>query len=685
VTWVGQAPFTKEAHVFANLGDGTYFHSGLLAIRQSIAAGVNITYKILYNDAVAMTGGQQVGERPEGHSVLQIMHSVLSEGAVKVIIVTDEPQKYDGQPLAPGVTVYHRDELDRLQRELREVKGCSVLIYDQTCATEKRRRRKRGTLATPDKVVVINEAVCEGCGDCSVKSNCLSVEPVETPLGRKRRINQSTCNKDYSCVNGFCPSFVTIEGGQLKKPKKDAKTDLLASLPAIPQPTLPNADQAWGIVVGGVGGTGVITIGSLLGMAAHLDGKGVITQDAGGLAQKGGATWSHIQIANTPEAIYTTKVDTAKADLVIGCDSIVAANKATLAVMQPGRTYVALNTHGAPTAAFVTNPDWQFPGGQCESAITAAVGAEYLGSFDAENIAVQALGDSIYTNPLLLGFAWQQGRVPLSHVALMRAMELNGVQVANNQAAFEWGRRCAHDLAAAEKLLQPAQVIAFVKRPTLADTVALRVDYLTQYQNAAYAGDYLAFVNKVKAAEAQLGSSTALSEAVARYLFKLMAYKDEYEVARLHTDAAFTDKIAAMFEGDYKIVHHMAPPLLAQRNDKGELVKQQFGPWLRRALGVLAGLKGLRGGALDIFGKTAERRMERALIAEYRACIDELLTGLTPERLALAVRIARIPEDIRGYGHVKERHLSAARTRWTDLMAQWRQPVATPAPARAAA
>nr|MBP6394553.1 2-oxoacid:acceptor oxidoreductase family protein [Giesbergeria sp.] len=468
-------------------------------------------------------------------------------------------------------------------------------------------------------------------------------------------------------------------------PKKDAKTDLLASLPAIPQPTLPNADQAWGIVVGGVGGTGVITIGSLLGMAAHLDGKGVITQDAGGLAQKGGATWSHIQIANTPEAIYTTKVDTAKADLVIGCDSIVAANKATLAVMQPGRTYVALNTHGAPTAAFVTNPDWQFPGGQCESAITAAVGAEYLGSFDAENIAVQALGDSIYTNPLLLGFAWQQGRVPLSHVALMRAMELNGVQVANNQAAFEWGRRCAHDLAAVEKLLQPAQVIAFVKKPTLADTVALRVDYLTQYQNAAYAADYLAFVDKVKAAEGQLGSSTALSEAVARYLFKLMAYKDEYEVARLHTDAVFTDKIAAMFEGDYKIVHHMAPPLLAQRNDQGELVKQQFGPWLRRALGVLAGLKGLRGGALDIFGKTAERRMERALIAEYRTCIDELLTGLTPERLALAARIARIPEDIRGYGHVKERHLTAARTRWADLMVQWRQPVAMPAPTRAAA
>ena len=673
VTWVGQAPFTKDAHVFANLGDGTYFHSGLLAIRQSIAAGVNITYKILYNDAVAMTGGQQVGERPEGHSVLQIMHSVKSEGAVKIVIVTDEPQKYAGVALADGVTVHHRDELDRIQRELREIKGCSVLIYDQTCATEKRRRRKRGLLATPDKTVVINEAVCEGCGDCSVKSNCLSVEPVETPFGRKRRINQSTCNKDYSCVNGFCPSFVTIEGGKLKKPKKEKKGDL-SSLPPLPEPVLPQADSAWGIVVGGVGGTGVITIGSLLGMAAHLDGKGVVTQDAGGLAQKGGATWSHIQIANTPDAIFTTKVDTAKADLVIGCDAIVAAHKYTLAVMQPGRTFVALNTHGTPTAAFVTNPDWQFPGGNCESAVVAAVGEALVGRFDAEQVAMQLLGDSIYTNPLLLGYAWQKGRVPLSLAALMRAMELNGVQVDNNKAAFEWGRRCAHDLAAVQALFQAAQVIAFVKKPTLVEVVSQRVEYLTGYQNAAYAAEYQAFVEKVQAAESRLGTGTRLTEAVGKYLFKLMAYKDEYEVARLHTDKAFTDRIASMFEGDYKIVHHMAPPLLAQRNDKGELVKQSFGPWMRKALGMLSRLKGLRGSALDVFGKTEERSMERALIVQYRECIEELIAGLTPERLALAVEIAQIPEHIRGYGHVKERHLLVARAQWDRLMAQWRSP-----------
>ncbi len=674
VTWVGQAPFTKDAHVFANLGDGTYFHSGLLAIRQSIAAGVNITYKLLYNDAVAMTGGQRVGERPEGHSVLQIMNSLKSEGVAKLVIVTDEPAKYDGVPLAEGVTVHHRDELDRIQREFRTLKGCTAIIYDQTCATEKRRRRKRGTLATPDKTVVINELVCEGCGDCSVQSNCLSVEPVETDFGRKRRINQNTCNKDYSCVKGFCPSFVTIEGGQLKKPKKEKKGDL-SMLPAIPEPVLPVAEQAWGIVVAGVGGTGVITIGSLLGMAAHLEGKGVITQDAAGLAQKGGSTWSHIQIANRPEAIYTTKVDMAKADLVIGCDPIVTATPTTMSVMQPGRTFVALNSHGSPTAAFVTNPDWQAPDDRCASALAQAVGPELLGSFDAEQVAVQLLGDSIYTNPLILGYAWQKGRVPLSHAALMRAIELNGVQADNNKAAFEWGRRCAHDLAAVRALFQTAQVIQFVKKPSLTEMVAKRVDFLTAYQNAAYAAEYQAFVDKVHAAErAVAGSGTRLSQAVARYLFKLMAYKDEYEVARLHTDAAFSQRIASMFEGDYRVVHHLAPPSSAAKDEQGHLVKKSYGPWMRKAMQVLAKMKGLRGTALDPFGRTQERRTERALIQEYRQCIEGLLSELTPERLALAVEIASIPEDIRGYGHVKERNLAAARTKWKALMARWNAP-----------
>ena len=680
VTWVGQAPFTTEAHVFANLGDGTYFHSGLLAIRQSIAAGTNITYKVLYNDAVAMTGGQRVGERPEGHSVLQIMNSLLSEGVQKLVIVTDEPEKYDGVKLGEGVTVHHRDELDAIQRQFRELKGCTAIIYDQTCATEKRRRRKRGLLSTPDKTVVINELVCEGCGDCSVQSNCLSVEPVETEFGRKRRINQNSCNKDYSCVKGFCPSFVTVEGGQLKKPKQDKKGSLKA-LPNIPEPVLPVAEQAWGIVVAGVGGTGVITIGSLLGMAAHLEGKGVVTQDAAGLAQKGGSTWSHIQIANRADAIYTTKVDMAKADLVIGCDPIVAATPTTLSVMQPGRTYVALNSHAAPTASFVGNPDWQSPAARCATALAEAVGHGALGSFDAEKASTALLGDSIYANPMMLGYAWQKGKVPLSHASLMRAMELNGVQVARNQEAFEWGRRCAHDLEAVRALYQASQVIQFVKKPSLAEMLDKRVEFLTAYQNAAYAQQYRDFVAKVHAAEESLAQGTRLSQAVARYLFKLMAYKDEYEVARLHTDAAFTQKISDMFEGDYKLVHHLAPPGFAKKDEQGHLLKKSYGPWMRKAMGWLAGMKGLRGTALDPFGRTEERRTERALIVEYRQCIDTLLTGLTAEKLALAVEIASIPEDIRGYGHVKEHHLAAARIKWQSLMTRWNGSAAPAAPA----
>ncbi len=686
--WVGQAPFTTDTHVFANLGDGTYFHSGILAIRQAIASGVNITYKVLYNDAVAMTGGQQVGERPEGHSVLQIQKSLVSEGVSKLVIVTDEPEKYEGAALEAGVTVHHRDELDRIQRELREVKGTSALIYDQTCATEKRRRRKRGKLADPEKRVVINELVCEGCGDCSVQSNCLSVEPVETEFGRKRRINQNSCNKDYSCVKGFCPSFVTVEGGQLKKPQKGAARTDFAALGPLPEPAfaLAGSTRAWGIVVGGVGGTGVITIGQLLGMAAHLEGKGVVTQDAGGLAQKGGATWSHVQIADRPQDICTTKVDTAQADLVIACDSIVGANKYTMTVMQQGRTFVALNTHGTPTAAFVKNTEWQFPGGSCEAAIKGSVGADLVGAFDAEQVAVQLLGDSIYTNPLMLGYAWQAGRVPLGHASLMRAIELNGVQIDNNKAAFEWGRRCAHDLVAVQALFKAQQVIQFVKKPGLAEMVATRVDFLTGYQNAAYAAQYKAFVDRVRAAEAQaLGDKgpSPLSEAVARYLFKLMAYKDEYEVARLHTDATFTSKISNMFEGDYKVVHHLAPPLVAKKNEQGELVKQPFGPWMRSAFSLLARMKGLRGTAFDLFGRSEERRTERALIGEYRRCIEELLQGLNAGNRTLAVDIARVPEDIRGYGHVKERHLRKARPRWDALMQQWRDQ-GSGAPARAA-
>ena len=690
-SWIGQAPFTTEQHIFANLGDGTYYHSGLLAVRQSIAAKVNITYKILFNDAVAMTGGQPVDGTLK---VPEMTRELDAEGARKIVVVTDEPEKYEEHDvqsrLARGVTVHHRDDLDKIQREMRELPGCTVIIYDQTCATEKRRRRKRGTMEDPARRVIVNELVCEGCGDCSVQSNCLSVEPVETEFGRKRRINQNTCNKDYSCLKGFCPSFVTVEGGKLKTTKKGGATrPKLSSVGTPSDPVLPLAEKPWGIVVAGVGGTGVITIGQLLGMAAHLEGKGIVTQDAAGLAQKGGATWSHIQIANRAEAILTTKVGTAEADLVIGCDPIVAANKATLAVMHAGRTYVALNTHATPTAAFVSDPDWQFPAGQCERLVIDGAGPDHVGKLDADALAVQLVGDSIYTNPLLLGYAWQQGRVPLTLAALMRAIELNGVQVENNKSAFEWGRRAASDPQAVKALVKTGQVIELVKRSVnVDDMIAKRVEFLTDYQNADYAARYKSFVDRVRAAEAGLAFSqtstrpdaarpvTKLTEAVARYLFKLMAYKDEYEVARLQSDPKFLERVASQFEGtlgtDFQLNYHLAPPMIAKKNDKGELQKQKFGPWMLSAFRVLARLKGLRGTPFDPFGRTEERRMERGLVVEYCESMDEVLRTLGPANHALAVEIARVPEMIRGYGHVKTRHLDAARPKWDALMADWR-------------
>ncbi|PKO69985.1 MAG: indolepyruvate ferredoxin oxidoreductase [Betaproteobacteria bacterium HGW-Betaproteobacteria-16] len=678
VPWMGQQPFSNETHMFANLGDGTYFHSGLLAVRQSIAAGVNITYKILYNDAVAMTGGQQVGERPEGHSVVQIAQSMRAEGAVKITIVTDEPEKYDGVTGLPsGIAIQHRDTLDAVQREFREIKGTTVIIYDQTCATEKRRRRKRGTLVDPQERVVINELVCEGCGDCSVQSNCLSVEPLDTEFGRKRTINQSSCNKDFSCVKGFCPSFVTVEGGQLrKKDKKTGAPEWTGGV--VPQPALPVlSDEAWGIIVAGVGGTGVITIGQLLGMAAHIEGKGIVTQDAAGLAQKGGATWSHVLIGAHQDAIRTTRVSAASADLVIGCDPIVAAHKETWQRLRAGRSHVALNVSATPTAAFVKNPDWQNPAQACVDALLNNLGESAVGVFDAEAAASALMGDSIYTNPMMLGYAWQKGWVPLGFAALMRAIELNAVAVAQNKTAFEWGRRAAHDPKAVIALFAPAsagaQVIQFKKRETVDSLVQRRVEFLTGYQNAAYAASYQAFVQRVREREAPFGKSS-LTEAVARNLFKLMAYKDEYEVARLHSDTAFHARLAKQFEGDFKLKVHLAPPLIAKTNEKGELVKQKFGAYMFTVFRLLAPLKFLRGTALDVFGRSEERRTERALIAEYRSTVEELLEQLDAGNHALALSIAQLPDQIKGFGHVKERNLAATRSRWAALMAQWRQP-----------
>ncbi|RZL08854.1 MAG: indolepyruvate ferredoxin oxidoreductase family protein [Rubrivivax sp.] len=697
VSWVGQAPFTTEQHVFANLGDGTYFHSGVLAVRQSIAAKVNITYKILYNDAVAMTGGQPVDGVLR---VPEISRELHAEGVRRIAIVTDEPDKYRDHSLllAPGATVHHRDELDAMQREMRGEPGCTAIIYDQTCATEKRRRRKRGTMPQATKHVVINELVCEGCGDCSVQSNCLSVEPVETEFGRKRRINQSSCNQDATCVKGFCPSLVTVEGGKPRTsgaPSIDApRRPDLAGLPVPPEPELPDATRAYGIVVAGIGGTGVITIGQLLGVAAHIEGKGVITQDSAGLAQKGGATWSHVQIADTVRAIHTTRVAAAAAHLVIGCDPLVAAQPATLMTMSAGRTRVALNTHGAPTAAFVRDAQWQFPGGHCDHIIeqavmpghagmaaapSAASAGEFIGRLDAHELAVSLLGDSLYANPLMLGYAWQRGWVPLARASLRRAIELNGVKVAENLAAFEWGRHAAHDLAAVQRLSRPAQAVRLVGRIAAADAAATpseqamldelvsrRAGFLRGYQNAAYARRYEAFVSRVRLAEQPLGSET-LTRAVAHNLFKLMAYKDEYEVARLLSDPAFHAQIAEGFEGDYRVAFHLAPPVGGRHDAQGEPIKQRFGPWMRWGMAALSQLKALRGTPCDPFGYTQERRAERAWIGQYRDAIRALLPGLDATHLAHAVALAQVPEGIRGFGAIKHRSMVAAQARWDAL------------------
>ena len=666
--WVGQSAFVKDTHVFANIGDGTWFHSGSLAIRQAVVAGVNITYKILYNDAVAMTGGQAIGERPEGLSVTQIVKSCTAEGVSRIAVVTDDPSRYEDVVLEPGVRVYHRDELDTVQRIFRDITGTTVIVYDQTCATEKRRRRKAGTLEDPKRVVIINELVCEGCGDCSTKSNCLSVEPLETDFGRKRQINQSSCNKDESCLNGFCPSFIVLEQAVARKPSSKTQVENHAAVPALPTPSIPDCHQPYRIVVAGVGGTGVITIGQLLGMAAHIEGKGVITQDSAGLAQKGGSTWSHIQIAESPDALCATKVDIAKADLILACDSIVAASSTTLALMQHGTTRIALNNHDTPTAGFVQNADWQSTHTVCASALSQAVGTENLANLDATALAVEKLGDAIYANPLLLGFCWQKGWIPLSREALMQALRLNNVQVERNLLAFEWGRAAAlnRDLQHTASVEIPLQ---FKPRQSLEQRVTQCMEFLECYQDQRYAQKYEAFVERVRKAEHESLQSTRLTEAVARYLFKLMAYKDEYEVARLHSQSDILKMLAKQFEPGFKITHYLAPPILSKRNAQGEQVKRRFGAWIRPVFRGLQHLKVLRGTALDPFGYSTERRRERALIEEYTLDIEKLLPVLSHSNIELAVKIASVPEHIRGYGHVKARHLAEAQERRTRLLA----------------
>ena len=677
-TWIGHSPFTTEEHVFANIGDGTYYHSGLLAIRAAAASKVNMTYKILFNDAVAMTGGQ-THDGPLDPPT--ISRQVAAEGVHPIVVVTDEPDKYPSNTdWAPGTTVRHRSELDAVQRELREVKGVSAIIYDQTCASEKRRRRKRNAFPDPAKRAVINEAVCEGCGDCSVKSNCLSVEPMETEFGRKRQINQSSCNKDFSCVTGFCPSFVTVEGGQLKKPKKAAVKNLggatesaLTRATALPAPALRSLDQAYGVLVTGIGGTGVVTVGQILAMAAHVAGKACSVLDMSGLAQKGGPVMSHVRLADRDDQIHSTRVGTAAADLVVGCDVIVAASKDAIARMGQGRTHAVINSTLAPTAAFVKNPDWKYPDADAADSIRKACGDEAVAAVDAGNIATTLMGDSIATNMFMLGYAWQRGWVPLSEAALMKAIELNGVSVDFNQQSFAWGRLAAHDIDALQKdlkALAPAQVIEFKRAPSLDDLIKRRVSFLTSYQNKVYATSYQSFVKQVRAAEAKLSPQGPykLTEAVARYLFKLMAYKDEYEVARLHSDPAFKQRIASMFEGNYSVKYHLAPPLLSAKDANGHLIKSEFGSWVGWVFPLLAKMRFLRGTFIDPFGHTDERKSERALITQYRETLTSLLPQLSADNLSTMVALASVPEDIRGYGHVKERHLRNAQEKQAELL-----------------
>jgi indolepyruvate ferredoxin oxidoreductase len=690
VPWLGHAPFTDEKHVFANLGDGTYYHSGLLAIRAAVAAKTPITYKILFNDAVAMTGGQPV-DGPI--SVPMITCQVAAEGIEKIVVVTDEPQKYKTMSgMAPGVPVFHRDELDRIQRELRDYPNVSILIYDQTCATEKRRRRKHNAYPDPARRVVINDRVCEGCGDCSDKSNCLSVEPLETEFGRKRTINQSSCNKDFSCLNGFCPSFVTVEGGKLRKPKGiGAQGPVDADVPEPDQPVL---DRPYGVFIAGVGGTGVVTIGQLLGMAAHLEGKGCSVLDMAGLAQKGGAVHSHVVLARSPGHLLNTRVAMGEADLVLAGDLVVATSQDALARMRPERTRLLLNSDVAPTAAFISNPNWRPPTDSLRRDIGTACMPGQVDAVDAAELAVGLLGDAIYANPLMMGYAYQKGWIPLAREALLRAIELNGQQVENNKAAFAWGRRAAQDLASVQRLIAPAAgeddaaqggaEIIEIRRGAaqaggdsvqarrlpadLSTLVSRRERFLADYQNSRYARRYVDFVEQVVAAEQAATGTTRLALAVARYYFKLMAYKDEYEVARLYTDGVFLRKIAEQFEGDWKLHFHLAPPAFSRRNAEGHLVKRAYGPWMMKAFGALSKMRFLRGTPFDPFGYTKERRMERALIKEYRDTIASVLPGLNRGNLDTAVALASLPEEIRGYGHIKDAAADRAQARRQELL-----------------
>ena len=656
VNWVASSLFTGRPHVFQNLGEGTYYHSGSMAIRQAVAAGANITYKILFNDAVAMTGGQPV-DGPI--SVQSIAHELRANGVARIALLSDDVEKFNPRDFPDGITIDPRARLDALQRELREIPGVSALIYEQECASERRRKRKRGQAPDPQKFAYINELVCEGCGDCSVESNCLSIEPVATPFGRKRQLNLSTCNKDFSCLNGFCPSFVTIEGGRRRKRRGSEQGDLNARAAELAAPFFAPLDKPFNLLVTGVGGTGVITIGTLIAMAAHLEGKGASVLDFTGFAQKFGPVLSFVRLARRPEAIHQVRIDHGAADALIGCDIVVSSSPKASTTFGPNMRAV-LNMAEMPTGDVVRNRDAALATEQRKQRIAQVIGADNLLDFDANRAADFLFGDTVFANMIMLGAAWQRGLVPVAREALMRAIALNAVAVDENKLAFACGRLIAADTNFAASLGSEPK-----REETLDDMINRRAAFLTDYQNASYAARYLDRVNQVRAAErAVRPGSEAFSAAVATCLFKLMAYKDEYEVARLHRDAAFRNRLWQQFEGDFTVRYHLAPPFLAAGHDaRGRPLKRQFGAWIEPVFALLARLRFLRGTPFDVFGYTRERRTERALISWYSGLIDDLLPQLGGQPLDSLVAIASLPQDIRGYGPVKGAAIAAAKSK----------------------
>ncbi|MDE2612181.1 MAG: indolepyruvate ferredoxin oxidoreductase family protein [Burkholderiales bacterium] len=667
-TWLGMAAHAGVQHVFANMGDGTYYHSGLLAIRAAIAAGVNITYKLLYNDAVAMTGGQPV-DGPL--TVPRITRQLEAEGVARIVLLADAGNAYEG--LAPGVERRPREDIDAVQRELREIAGVTVLVFDQVCATELRRRRKRGKAPAPKRHVFINEMVCEGCGDCSVKSNCLSVVQVETEYGRKYMIDQASCNVDEACLAGLCPSLVTVEGGAPRKKAALALAD--AGLPVPPEPVLPALDARgapFNLLVAGIGGTGVVTIGALLGMAAHLDGRGVTVLDVTGLAQKGGSVLSHLRIAATQDRLDAPRLAPGAADLMLGCDALVAAGPDALSKVRRS-TRVLLEGGAAITGDVVRHPDHALPLAPAVAAVKAS--ADAVEMVDATRLAARLLGQPIAANLFLLGVAWQRGLVPLTREALARAIELNGVAAADNLLAFEWGRRWAADPEAVERAAQGRERTSESRRMSrnLDETIERRRAFLVEYQDERLAARYAELVARVQAAEQRVApGSTRLADAVARGWFKLLSPKDEYEVARLFSHPDFAAALADGFEGEQRVHVHLAIPILAPIDPvTGEPRKRAYGPWMLVAMRALARLKGLRGTPLDPFRHGAERRLDRELRDEYEAMVPTLLAALRADNLGLAVDLAALPDRIRGYGPVRLRNAEAARRRQAELMAQF--------------